>query len=115
MTDHMLLATYDPELGWSDPVIQPYQPLQLDPASSCFQYCPNVFEGMKVSDCIDCRVKWSTETCSKAYMGPDGVPRLFRPELNMKRLKTSVERVALPVSLQLASRHPFNKLFSKDF
>ena len=48
MTDHMVVASYDPVSGWSAPVIQPYQPLQLDPASSCFQYCPNVFEGMKV-------------------------------------------------------------------
>ena len=79
MTDHMLVMNYDPEAGWSTPIIQQYQPLQLDPASSCFQYCPNVFEGMK------------------AYLGSDGVPRLFRPELNMARMKTSVERVALPV------------------
>lgn len=79
MTDHMLIMHFEPKTGWSAPVIQPYQPLQLDPASSCFQYCPNVFEGMK------------------AYVGPDGTPRLFRPELNMARLKTSVDRVALPV------------------
>lgn len=78
MTDHMLYVTFDPELGWSDPEIKPYGPLSLDPASSCFQYCPNVFEGMK------------------AYLGPDGKPRLFRPDLNMARLKKSAERVALP-------------------
>ncbi len=48
MTDHMLYVTYDPESGWSAPEIKPYGPLTLDPASSCFQYCPNVFEGMKV-------------------------------------------------------------------
>ena len=76
----MLIMSYEPNSGWSTPVLQPYQPLQLDPASSCFQYCPNLFEGMK------------------AYLGPDGEPRLFRPNLNMKRMKTSAERVALPVS-----------------
>lgn len=48
MTDHMLVASYDPEHGWSDPEIKPYGPLCLDPASSCFQYSTNVFEGMKV-------------------------------------------------------------------
>ena len=48
MTDHMLIATYDPEHGWSEPEIKPYGPLCLDPASSCFQYSTNVFEGMKV-------------------------------------------------------------------
>ncbi|TDL22306.1 branched-chain amino acid aminotransferase II [Rickenella mellea] len=78
MTDHMLVMSFDPETGWTVPVIQPYQPLQLDPASSCFQYCPNVFEGMK------------------AYLGPDGEPRLFRPDLNMRRMELSVDRVALP-------------------
>ncbi|KAI5120861.1 hypothetical protein M0805_008234 [Coniferiporia weirii] len=77
-SDHMLVASFDPSTGWSAPVIQPYQSLQLDPASSCFQYCTNLFEGMK------------------AYLGQDGIPRLFRPELNMKRMKSSAERVALP-------------------
>ncbi len=48
MTDHMIVMNFDAVSGWSAPVIQPYQPLQLDPASSCFQYCTNVFEGMKV-------------------------------------------------------------------
>ena len=47
-TDYMLVAEYDPKTGWSAPEIKPYGPLNLDPASSCFQYCPNVFEGMKV-------------------------------------------------------------------
>ncbi|KAH8111473.1 branched-chain amino acid aminotransferase II [Phellopilus nigrolimitatus] len=75
-SDHMLVMSYDPTTGWSAPVIQPYQPLQLDPASSCFQYATNLFEGMK------------------AY--PHGTPRLFRPELNMARMKTSAERLALP-------------------
>ncbi|KAF5376854.1 hypothetical protein D9615_007289 [Tricholomella constricta] len=77
-TDHMLMATYEPKTGWSAPEIKPYGPISLDPASSCFQYCPNVFEGMK------------------AYRGPNGEPRLFRPKLNMERLARSAERVALP-------------------
>lgn len=47
-TDHMLIAHYDPVNGWSAPEIKPYGPLSIDPASSCLQYCPNTFEGMKV-------------------------------------------------------------------
>ena len=82
----MLVMSYEPESGWSAPILQPYQPLALDPASSCFQYCPNLFEGMK------------------AYLGPDGEPRLFRPNLNMKRMKISAERVALPVSFGINSQ-----------
>jgi hypothetical protein len=47
-TDHMLYMDYSPDHGWSPPQIKPYGPLNLDPASSCFHYCPNVFEGLKV-------------------------------------------------------------------
>jgi len=78
MTDHMLFVEYTPEKGWSSPEIKPYGPLSVDPSASCFQYCTNVFEGMK------------------AYLGPDGNPRLFRPDLNMARMQSSLERVALP-------------------
>ncbi|KIK54829.1 hypothetical protein GYMLUDRAFT_62895 [Collybiopsis luxurians FD-317 M1] len=78
MTDHMLVSSFDPINGWSAPEIKPYGPFTLDPASSCFQYATNIFEGMK------------------AYIGPDGKPRLFRPEKNMARLARSAARLALP-------------------
>ncbi|KAJ4485208.1 aminotransferase [Lentinula aciculospora] len=78
MTDHMVVAEFDPETGWSNPEIKPRGPLSLDPASSCVQYGTTVFEGMK------------------AYIGPDGKPRLFRPDMNMARLARSAERMALP-------------------
>ncbi|KAG8880573.1 hypothetical protein FRB98_005004, partial [Tulasnella sp. 332] len=74
----MLIIEFDPESGWSAPVIKPYAPLSLDPSSSVFHYAPAVFEGMK------------------AHRGPDGRPRLFRPELNMARMERSADRVALP-------------------
>ncbi|KAG6885239.1 hypothetical protein C0993_004533 [Termitomyces sp. T159_Od127] len=76
-SDHMLVASYDPVIGWSAPEIKPYGPLSLDPAASCFHYCPNVFEGMKAR----------LHICK---------PRLFRPKQNMERLVRSAERVALP-------------------
>ena len=78
MTDHMMVAHYHPVRGWSAPEIKPYGPLSIDPASSCLQYATNVFEGMK------------------AYIGPDGTPRLFRPDKNMQRMEMSAGRVALP-------------------
>ncbi|KAK0232553.1 aminotransferase [Armillaria fumosa] len=77
-TDYMLVVSFDPSTGWSAPEIKPYAPLSLDPMSSCFQYCTNVFEGMK------------------AYIDPDGKVRLFRPQKNMARLARSAERCALP-------------------
>jgi len=77
-TDHMVIASYDPVNGWSDPEIKPYGPLVLDPLCSCFQYSTSLFEGMK------------------AYLGVDSKVRLFRPDLNMARMDRSRERVALP-------------------
>ncbi|QRW05730.1 amino-transferase class IV protein [Ceratobasidium sp. AG-Ba] len=78
MTDHMLIVNYSPETGWTAPVIKPYAPLELDPACSVFHYTPALFEGMK------------------AFLDPSGQPRLFRPDLNMHRMSTSADRVALP-------------------
>lgn len=55
MTDHMVVAEFDPETGWSDPEIKPRAPLSIDPASSCVQYGTTVFEGMKVRLSFSCR------------------------------------------------------------
>ncbi len=46
---------------------------------------------------------WFANRRPQAYVGPDGKPRLFRPEKNMARLARSAERVALPVSPPLKS------------
>ncbi|KAF5352238.1 hypothetical protein D9757_013804 [Collybiopsis confluens] len=78
MSDHMLVADFEPRSGWSAPRIIPHGPLSIDVASSCVQYGTTVFEGMK------------------AFIGPDGQPRLFRPDMNMARLARSAERMALP-------------------
>ncbi|KAH0832270.1 aminotransferase [Lanmaoa asiatica] len=77
-SDHMAIASFHPASGWSPPEIKPYAPLTLDPASCCLHYCANVFEGMKVC------------------LGPDGKARLFRPDMNMRRLERSAARLALP-------------------
>ncbi|KAF8911396.1 aminotransferase [Mucidula mucida] len=77
-TDHMLTVSFNPTTGWSAPEIKPYTPVTLDPMSSCLQYATNIFEGMK------------------AYIGPNGEARLFRPDQNVARLAKSAERVVLP-------------------
>ncbi|KAL4069150.1 aminotransferase [Scleroderma citrinum] len=77
-TDHMAIATFNPSKGWSAPEIKPYSPISLDPASSCLQYSSTCFEGMK------------------AYHGVDGSVRLYRPDMNMRRLERSAQRLALP-------------------
>ncbi|KAF5374348.1 hypothetical protein D9758_004699 [Tetrapyrgos nigripes] len=77
-SDHILVASFDPKTGWSDPEIRPYGKIELDPMSSALQYGTNCFEGMK------------------AYLSPTGTPLLFRPQRNMARLASSVHRLALP-------------------
>ncbi|KAJ7443211.1 aminotransferase [Mycena galericulata] len=95
-TDHMLVMTCDPVSGWSAPEIKPYAPLALDPSSNCFQYATNVFEGLK------------------AFMGPDGKPRTFRPAENMARLARSAARMALPPFDQNALLTCINKLVAVE-
>ncbi|KAF8139664.1 aminotransferase [Boletus edulis] len=98
-SDHMATTSFHPATGWSTPEIKPYAPFTLDPASSCFQYGCNVFEGMKVRYPVLTRRLMSAQprtSCMQAYLGPDSKARLFRPELNMRRLERSMERLALP-------------------
>ncbi|KAF2722636.1 branched-chain amino acid aminotransferase II [Polychaeton citri CBS 116435] len=77
-TDHMLSIEWTASDGWLDPQITPYQNLSLDPATCVFHYAFEAFEGMK------------------AYKDKDGNVRLFRPDMNMKRLNKSSARIALP-------------------
>ena len=77
-TDHMFIADYTEEQGWTDHRIVPYEPLTLDPAAIIFHYGQTVFEGLK------------------AYLSIDGTIRLFRPEQNMRRMNQSSARLCMP-------------------
>ncbi|TYZ57837.1 hypothetical protein PybrP1_010277 [[Pythium] brassicae (nom. inval.)] len=77
-TDHMLEVDWEQGDGWQAPLIRPYGPIAMDPASSALHYALECFEGMK------------------AYVGPTGEIRLFRPDMNMKRLNSSMKRLLLP-------------------
>lgn len=77
-TDHMLTCSWTASHGWHQAEIVPYGPLSLMPSASCLHYATECFEGMKL------------------YRGYDGALRLFRPELNSKRMVMSATRVALP-------------------
>lgn len=90
--DHMLAVNWNGATGWAAPRIQPYGPLTLDPSSVIFHYAPSLFEGMK------------------AYKDVEGRVRLFRPDMNMKRMNTSAERMALPVSSALDIYNPVSHL-----
>jgi branched-chain amino acid aminotransferase len=77
-SDHMLEIDWDEKKGWHAPVISPYHPLSLDPACNVFHYGIEAFEG------------------TKCYKDARGKLRLFRPELNMKRLAHSMVTLSLP-------------------
>lgn len=77
-TDHMLAVPWHVETGWGTPRIQPYGPIPLEPSSTVLHYAQTIFEGMK------------------AYRREDGSVTLFRPDMNMKRMNTSAQRIALP-------------------
>ncbi|CAF4134665.1 unnamed protein product, partial [Rotaria sordida] len=77
-SDHMLTIKHTNASGWEKPVIEPLKPFSIHPAAKVLHYAIEIFEGLK------------------AYRGNDGKIRLFRPDLNMKRMLTSAERSVLP-------------------
>ncbi|KAF3922161.1 hypothetical protein ABW21_db0202862 [Orbilia brochopaga] len=77
-TDHMITVKWTEANGWETPQLKPYGPFMLEPTASCLHYATEAFEGMK------------------AYRGVDGRLRLFRPDLNAKRMNLSSVRIALP-------------------
>lgn len=78
-TDHMFTMEYTREKGWFNPKIEPYAPIELDPAAMIFHYSQSVFEGLK------------------AYLDPEGHIQLFRPQENFKRMNRSNQRLSIPL------------------
>ena len=77
-SDHMFLMDYTAGEGWHDARIVPYGPWEMDPATTVFHYAQEIFEGMK------------------AYRTPDGGVQLFRPDMNIKRMARTNERMCIP-------------------
>lgn len=77
-TDHMVMIRWNREQGWHDPTIEPYHPLELDPAAMVLHYGQAIFEGLK------------------AYRQPDGSIASFRPQANAQRFQRSARRLAMP-------------------
>ena len=84
----MLLNRWSEKSGWQAPVIQQFGNLSMHPASSVLHYALECFEGMK------------------AYRDKDGNARLFRPDMNMKRLANSARRLYLPAFDQVGCLSP---------
>ncbi|XP_013778427.1 branched-chain-amino-acid aminotransferase, cytosolic-like isoform X1 [Limulus polyphemus] len=77
-SDHMLEVEWTAAGGWRVPRICPVHNLSLHPGAKVLHYAQELFEGMK------------------AFRGEDNKIRLFRPDLNMKRMRTSAERCSFP-------------------
>jgi branched-chain amino acid aminotransferase len=76
-SDHMFVADHSSDKGWHSSRVVPYQPLQLDPGAAVLHYGQSLFEGMK------------------AFFGADDKIRLFRPEMNWKRLQEGAARLCM--------------------
>jgi len=76
--DHMFSQLYL-DGAWQQPAIVPYQALDLEPGVAMLHYGQTVFDGYK------------------AFRGLDGEARIFRPEMNAKRLYQSCQRLCIPI------------------
>jgi branched-chain amino acid aminotransferase len=77
-SDHMFMMEYDAGKGWHSARIEPYRPLELDPAAMVLHYGQEAFEGLK------------------AYRGKDDGVYLFRYLDNLQRLNRSCDRLVMP-------------------
>jgi branched-chain amino acid aminotransferase len=77
-TDNMVTIRWDVERGWHGALVEPYHPIELDPATMVLHYGQAVFEGLK------------------AYRHPDGSIASFRPDANAARFRASARRIAMP-------------------
>ena len=76
-SDHMFSMVYE-DGRWQRPEILPFGTVPLHPSALSLHYGQAVFEGLK------------------AFHGPDGRVRIFRPDMNAKRLVESCERLCIP-------------------
>ncbi|MES9958668.1 MAG: hypothetical protein ABW086_16615, partial [Sedimenticola sp.] len=77
-SDHMFSMVYE-DGAWMHAEIHPYQAIALDPGVSMLHYGQTVFDGYKV------------------FRGQDGVARIFRPDMNARRLHNSCRRLCIPI------------------
>uniref|UniRef100_A0A914GS79 Branched-chain-amino-acid aminotransferase n=1 Tax=Globodera rostochiensis TaxID=31243 RepID=A0A914GS79_GLORO len=77
-SDHMMDVDWTAREGWGRPLICPLREIKLHPGAKVLHYAVEIYEGMK------------------AFRGVDDRIRLFRPEMNMSRMKKSATRAAMP-------------------
>ena len=77
-SDHMFAMEYV-DGKWQNHRIVPFGNIEVHPVSASLHYGQSIFEGMK------------------AYRGVDNQIRIFRPEMNHRRLSASCERMCMPM------------------
>lgn len=77
-SDHMFSMEYA-DGAWKNPRIEPYQALAMEPGVAMLHYGQTVFDGYK------------------AFRGVDGEARIFRPDMNARRLHDSCQRLCIPI------------------
>lgn len=77
-SDHMFSMDYADD-AWKNPRIEPYQALAMEPGVAMLHYGQTVFDGYK------------------AFRGVDGEARIFRPDMNARRLHDSCQRLCIPI------------------
>lgn len=77
-TDYMFEMDYNPEEGWHDPRITPYQDIAVSPANATIHYGQAIFEGCK------------------AYRYADGKAVVFRAKDHIARLNKSAKILDIP-------------------
>ena len=76
-SDHMFSMEWE-DGEWRRPRIVPYGPIEMEPCNAALHYGQSVFEGMK------------------AFRGADDRVRIFRPDMNARRLEASCARLCVP-------------------
>lgn len=76
-TDYMLTMDYK-DGKWEEPVIRPFEPFELSPATNVLHYAQGIFEG------------------AKAYKADNGKITVFRIDDNLSRMNRSAERLCMP-------------------
>ena len=76
--DYMFEMNYNPEKGWHDPKIVPYQDITVSPANTTLHYGQAIFEGMKAFRTHDNRIV------------------IFRPLDHLNRLNRSAKILDIP-------------------
>lgn len=76
-SDHVFICDYENGV-WQNPRIEPLALIPTHPAAMALHYGQAIFEGMK------------------ATLGKNGIPLLFRPDENAKRLNHSADRMGMP-------------------